>query len=137
MMTLTPSTPTLAPTFPLTHHLVGRHVQMKFGARWYRGVVTDHDVSTDNELIWHVEFDDGDEECDPNLAEPLPILLPDAHLLFPPSSPLNPLPPPHSCLEKKSPFCVSILRCSKMVIFTIFEHRFTSPFQYFSNVHFY
>ena len=67
------------PTFPLTHHLVGRHVRMKFGARWYRGVVTDHDVSTDNEFIWHVEFDDGDE-CDLNLAELLPILLPETHL---------------------------------------------------------
>ena len=41
---------------------------MKFGRRWYRGVVTDHDVSTDAELIWHVKFDDGDE-CDLNLFE--------------------------------------------------------------------
>jgi hypothetical protein len=56
---------------------------MKFGARWFRGVVTDHDVSTDHELIWHVVFDDGDE-CDLNLAELIPILLPETHL-FPPS----------------------------------------------------
>jgi hypothetical protein len=40
------------------------------------------------------------------------------------------------CVEKKnhhfgSPFC----RCSKMVIFTIFEHHFTSPFRKFLNVH--
>ena len=69
------------------HHLIGRHVQMKFGARWFRGVVTDHDVSTDHELIWHVAFDDGDE-CDLNLVELLPILLPPTHL----SPPLPPLP---------------------------------------------
>ena len=37
---------------------------MKFGARWFRGVVTDHDVSTDHELIWHVVFDDGDERSE-------------------------------------------------------------------------
>jgi hypothetical protein len=57
---------------------------MKFGRRWYRGVVTDHDVSTDAELIWHVVFDDGDE-CDLNLVELLPILLPETDLspLFP------------------------------------------------------
>jgi hypothetical protein len=55
---------------------------MKFGARGFRGVVTDHDVSTDPELIWHVVFDDGDE-CDLNLVELLLILLPEAHL-FPP-----------------------------------------------------
>jgi hypothetical protein len=48
---------------PHSHHLVERNVRMKFGRQWYRGVVTDHDVSTDAELIWHVKFDDGDE-CD-------------------------------------------------------------------------
>ncbi len=32
--------------FPHPHHLVGRHVPMQFGSRWYRGLVTDHDVST-------------------------------------------------------------------------------------------
>jgi hypothetical protein len=42
-------------------------------------MVTDHDVSTDAELIWLVVFDDGDE-CDLNLAELLPILLPETHL---------------------------------------------------------
>jgi hypothetical protein len=52
---------------------------MKFGGQWYRGVVTDHDVSTDAELIWHVKFDDGDE-CDLNLIELLPVLLPETYL---------------------------------------------------------
>ena len=61
---------------------------MKFGHRWYRGVVTDHDVSTEAELIWHVRFEDGDE-CDLNLAELLPILLPDTHL-YPTKSNPNP-----------------------------------------------
>ena len=74
---------------------------MKFGARWFRGVVTDHDVSTDHELIWHVVFDDGDE-CDLNLVELLPILLPETHL-SPPLPPL-PLPPlPAAFLSQKAP----------------------------------
>ncbi len=77
---------------------------MKFGARWFRGVVTDLDVSTDHELIWHVVFDDGDE-CDLNLVELLPILLPEAHL-SPPLPPLQsaflsqyPLSPNHLGVE--------------------------------------
>jgi hypothetical protein len=41
---------------------------MKFGRQWYDGVVEDHDVSTEDELIWGVAFDDGDE-CDLNLSE--------------------------------------------------------------------
>ncbi len=64
LWSLTPSVPTIAtpsemthggertvpgnPTLPLTHQLVGRHVQMKFGARWFHDVVTDHDVSATN-----------------------------------------------------------------------------------------
>jgi hypothetical protein len=51
-------------------------------------VVTDHNVSTDAELIWHVVFDDGDE-CDLNLAELLPFLLPETHL-YPTKSNPNP-----------------------------------------------
>jgi hypothetical protein len=66
-----PHTPPPHPPSPHPHHLVGRNVWMRFGSRWYRGVVTDHDVSTDAELIWHVVFDDGDE-CDLNLVELLP-----------------------------------------------------------------
>ncbi len=48
---------------------------MKFGRLWFDGVVTDHDVSTDDELIWHVVFDDGDE-CDLNEAELTAVMLP-------------------------------------------------------------
>ena len=55
---------------------------MKFGRLWFDGVVTDHDVSTDDELIWHVVFDDGDE-CDLNEVELTAVMLP-----------LSPLPPP-------------------------------------------
>jgi hypothetical protein len=76
---------TVTPCPLTTHPIVGRHVCMKFGRRWYRGVVTNHDVSTDAEHIWHVVYDDGDE-CDLNLVELLPIRLPETHL-SPPSSP--------------------------------------------------
>jgi hypothetical protein len=48
---------------------------MKFGRLWFDGVVTDHDVSTDDELIWHVVFDDGDE-CDLNFEELTAAILP-------------------------------------------------------------
>ena len=48
---------------------------MKFGRLWFDGVVTDHDVSTDDELIWHVVFDD-DDECDLNEAELTAVMLP-------------------------------------------------------------
>jgi hypothetical protein len=48
---------------------------MKFGRQWYDGVVKDHDVSTEDELIWGVAFDDGDE-CDLNLSELLAVMLP-------------------------------------------------------------
>ena len=85
-----PSPPTLPPLHPPPsphpNHLVGRLVRMKFGHRWYRGVVTDHDVSTEAELIWHVRFEDGDE-CDLNLVELLPVLLPETHLSPPSVSP--------------------------------------------------
>ncbi len=67
--------------------------RMKFGRRWYRGVVTDHDVSTDAELIWHAQFDDGGE-CDLNLVELLPVLLPETHLLSPSISQNQALPYP-------------------------------------------
>ncbi len=38
-------------------------------------MVTDHDVSTDDELIWRVAFDDGDE-CDLNEEELTAVMLP-------------------------------------------------------------
>ena len=48
---------------------------MKFGRLWFDGVVTDHDVSTDGELIWHVVVDVGDE-CDLNEVELTAVMLP-------------------------------------------------------------
>ncbi len=56
---------------------------MKFGRRWFDGVVTDHDVSTVDELIWHVVFDDGDD-CDLNLEELTAVILPAPTAVIPP-----------------------------------------------------
>jgi hypothetical protein len=56
---------------------------MKFGRLWFDGVVTDHDVSTDDELIWHVVFDDGDE-CDLNFEELTAVIMPAPNAVRPP-----------------------------------------------------
>jgi hypothetical protein len=55
-----PSVPALplAPDPALSpHRFIGRNVRMQFGRQWYDGVVKDHDVSTDNELIWGLSVD--------------------------------------------------------------------------------
>ncbi len=62
---------------------------MKFGRQWYDGVVKDHDVSTENELIWGVAFDDGDE-CALNFRELLAVMLPTPPAAL--SSSSNPFP---------------------------------------------
>jgi hypothetical protein len=54
--------------------LIGRQVRKQFGEKWYQGRVTKHDVSTNDEVIWHVRYEDGDNE-DYNLSELEVILL--------------------------------------------------------------
>jgi hypothetical protein len=128
-----PSPPQHPPS-PHPHHLVGRLVRAKFGPRWYRGVVTDHDVYTEAELMWHVKFDDRDE-CDLNLVELLPVLLPETHL-FPSSvsqhqAPSIPSPSPSNLLSSVSTFHLPspplFNHLSPFVMIHFFHQTPTSP----------
>ena len=46
--------------------IMGRHVEKKFGAKWFGGIVISSDIDADtNDTIWRVRYDDGDmEDCD-------------------------------------------------------------------------
>ena len=42
---------------------LGLKVEKKFGQKWHGGSIISYDIDMDtNETLWHIKYDDGDEE---------------------------------------------------------------------------